>query len=174
MLTDEERKEHRRAGWHRWFDLHRNSVGYHEKRRLVVAKWRKINQEKVVKERKLYYEVNRQKAIADALAWQREYPEANRLKCCKRRALKYANTPPEEMLIYEEWMTILAEAAGHCSYCGREDKLTLDHIVPLSRGGKHSKDNVVPACSHCNFSKGTKTVEEWNKVTRQQLEAARG
>jgi 5-methylcytosine-specific restriction endonuclease McrA len=78
----------------------------------------------------------------------------------KRYSLKYANTPTDELLTLVQWRDVLAQYNGHCAYCGKKVKLTLDHIIPLSRGGKHSKDNVVPACSHCNSSKGTKTPEE--------------
>lgn len=47
----------------------------------------------------------------------------------------------------------LRAAATHCSYCGEEltsESRTLDHVVPLSKGGPHSTDNVVPACRSCN------------------------
>jgi 5-methylcytosine-specific restriction endonuclease McrA len=47
-------------------------------------------------------------------------------------------------------------AKGRCHYCGNEFKpteLTMDHIVPLSRGGKSTKGNVVPCCKDCNNKK---------------------
>lgn len=48
---------------------------------------------------------------------------------------------------------------GTCSYCLKKfDKLTLDHVVPLSRGGSHTYDNLVGACLACNLAKGTKGV----------------
>jgi 5-methylcytosine-specific restriction endonuclease McrA len=83
------------------------------------------------------------------------------IDCSKRRIAKYANTPLDEMLTSTEWLAILAEANGHCAYCGKEAKLTLDHVVPLSKGGKHSKENIVAVCTHCNCSKKDKTLEEW-------------
>jgi 5-methylcytosine-specific restriction endonuclease McrA len=92
----------------------------------------------------------------------------------KRRAAKYGNTPISEMLTSTEWLAILTEADGHCTYCSKKAKLTLDHVIPLSKGGKHSKDNVVPACLHCNSSKNNKTLEEWlgkkHKATIQAIE----
>jgi len=48
--------------------------------------------------------------------------------------------------------------AGLCHYCGKEfsrSQLTMDHVVPLSRGGKSTKGNVVPACKECNNKKTT-------------------
>ncbi|NIA19559.1 MAG: HNH endonuclease [Xanthomonadaceae bacterium] len=47
-------------------------------------------------------------------------------------------------------------AAGICHYCQqkcRPEDLTMDHIVPLSRGGKSNKGNVVPCCKTCNNRK---------------------
>lgn len=50
-----------------------------------------------------------------------------------------------------------------CQYCFRliSGKPTIDHIVPLSRGGKHAKGNLVAACKSCNSSKGSKLLPEW-------------
>ena len=47
-------------------------------------------------------------------------------------------------------------AAGICHYCKKQfapAELTMDHIVPLSRGGKSTKGNVVPCCKDCNSNK---------------------
>lgn len=49
-----------------------------------------------------------------------------------------------------------------CVYCGDKDgPFDLDHKVPWSRGGKHTKENLVVACRHCNRSKGALTASEW-------------
>jgi 5-methylcytosine-specific restriction endonuclease McrA len=101
--------------------------------------------------------------------YRKTHPEEFRLSCAQRRALKYGNTPINELLTSTEWLAILALADGHCVYCGHEAKLTLDHVIPLSKGGKHSKDNVVAACLCCNDSKGNKTLEEWN--TKRLIQA---
>jgi 5-methylcytosine-specific restriction endonuclease McrA len=47
-----------------------------------------------------------------------------------------------------------------CQYCGSKKRLTLDHVLPRSRGGLHTWDNVVAACEACNTHKGNKTPEE--------------
>src|SRR5437764_2263167 len=48
-----------------------------------------------------------------------------------------------------------------CQYCGMKTKeLTLDHLVPRHRGGRHAWDNLVSACRACNHRKGGKTPEE--------------
>jgi len=63
-------------------------------------------------------------------------------------------------LTLEQWLGVYDFYEGHCVYCGKPGK-TLDHIVPLVRGGKHSVDNVVPACKSCNSKKRTRTPTEW-------------
>lgn len=47
-----------------------------------------------------------------------------------------------------------------CQYCGSGKRLTLDHVIPRSRGGLHSWDNVVTACERCNSFKGDQTPQE--------------
>jgi 5-methylcytosine-specific restriction endonuclease McrA len=47
-----------------------------------------------------------------------------------------------------------------CQYCGSRRDLTMDHVVPRSRGGRTNWTNVVTACAPCNRRKGNKTVEE--------------
>ena len=53
--------------------------------------------------------------------------------------------------------------AGVCHYCGKKvgpEALTLDHVVPVARGGTSTKGNVVPACKDCNNSKKYLTPAE--------------
>lgn len=51
---------------------------------------------------------------------------------------------------------------GHvCQYCGTKTKdLTIDHVIPRHRGGRHAWENLVSACRPCNHRKGGKTIEE--------------
>ncbi|MFP4453127.1 MAG: HNH endonuclease [Desulfobacterales bacterium] len=55
-------------------------------------------------------------------------------------------------------------AKGICHYCGRQvpaRELTMDHIVPVSRGGKSTRGNVVPCCKECNTGKKSRLPMEW-------------
>jgi 5-methylcytosine-specific restriction endonuclease McrA len=57
-------------------------------------------------------------------------------------------------------------ATGVCSYCRRDvgvRALTMDHIVPLGRGGRSVRGNVVPACKACNDRKKTLLPVEWRE-----------
>lgn len=55
---------------------------------------------------------------------------------------------------------ILRRDQHRCQYCGATKHLTMDHVMPRSRGGEHSWTNVVAACKTCNHSKGNRTPEE--------------
>ncbi len=49
-----------------------------------------------------------------------------------------------------------------CRYCGATDRpLSIDHVVPLIRGGGYEPENLVVACQNCNSRKGSKLIEEW-------------
>ncbi len=59
------------------------------------------------------------------------------------------------------WKALLR--AGKCHYCGQSfppEELTMDHIVPVARGGRSVRGNVVPACRACNASKKALTPAE--------------
>ncbi|MBN2402218.1 MAG: HNH endonuclease [Spirochaetes bacterium] len=67
-------------------------------------------------------------------------------------------------------------AAGICSYCGQKiphGELTMDHIIPLSRGGKSERINIVPACKECNNKKKYLLPVEWeeylDKLSKKRL-----
>ncbi|MBD2576857.1 HNH endonuclease [Oscillatoria sp. FACHB-1406] len=55
---------------------------------------------------------------------------------------------------------VLRRDAHRCQYCGSTKKLTLDHVIPRSKGGKHTWDNVVTACERCNSQKGDRTPQQ--------------
>lgn len=47
-----------------------------------------------------------------------------------------------------------------CVYCGDSNRLTVDHVIPVARGGKDTWENTVAACFDCNQKKGCKTPNE--------------
>ena len=49
---------------------------------------------------------------------------------------------------------------NECAYCGSKKELTIDHIIPKSRGGKNSWNNLITCCLPCNLKKGDKTPDE--------------
>jgi len=77
----------------------------------------------------------------------------------RKRLGKIINT-----LTSQEWLDILEAYNYRCAYCGVEFEVenmpTRDHIIPISKGGDNTKENVVPACRSCNSKKGAKIIKE--------------
>jgi 5-methylcytosine-specific restriction endonuclease McrA len=62
---------------------------------------------------------------------------------------------------------LFARDGWRCVYCGTAStRLTLDHVVPRSRGGDSVWENVVTSCGPCNLRKGNRTLEEANMTLR--------
>lgn len=77
----------------------------------------------------------------------------------KVKRARIANGYDDEVgdLTTEQWKSILKAFSGMCAYCGTTvENITIDHILPSSKGGKNVASNVVPACSFCNQSKKNK------------------
>ncbi|AXT86762.1 HNH endonuclease [Aeromicrobium sp. A1-2] len=67
----------------------------------------------------------------------------------------------EHDLSPEQWSAV-QEAWGGCAYCGVTDKpLQRDCVLPISRGGRYTLDNIAPACASCNASKCNDEVTGW-------------
>lgn len=59
----------------------------------------------------------------------------------------------------------LFDKHSYCEYCKQSEvKLTIDHIIPLSRAGQNCINNVTIACESCNLSKGSKLLSEWYMI----------
>jgi len=63
----------------------------------------------------------------------------------------------------EKRLAIYMRDGMACIWCGSEDRsnLTLDHLVPYSKGGGHTGDNLITSCLHCNSSRGDKDPSEF-------------
>lgn len=63
------------------------------------------------------------------------------------------------------WKNKLNE--GVCHYCGQKfspEELTMDHVIPIARGGTSSKNNLVTACKECNNAKKQKLSNAWTNL----------
>ncbi len=58
-----------------------------------------------------------------------------------------------------QFSAICAMATGKCLCCGRVSELTIDHVLPISKGGSNAPSNVQPLCRPCNSSKGVRVVD---------------
>ena len=101
---------------------------------------------------------NKDKLYAKSTEWRKKNPQKIAVLGNRRRARVAAALAT---LTAEQWSAILELYGNCCAYCGRTGKMTMDHVVPISRGGGTTADNVVPACQSCNSSKNARTPEEW-------------
>jgi 5-methylcytosine-specific restriction endonuclease McrA len=75
------------------------------------------------------------------------------------RLNEYAHVPrPDRRRVSRR--TIMARDGFRCQYCGSTRHLTIDHVVPRSRGGLNSWDNVITSCAACNVQKGASLLSE--------------
>jgi 5-methylcytosine-specific restriction endonuclease McrA len=77
------------------------------------------------------------------------------------RLLSYDKVPRQTLRFNRR--NLFARDANHCQYCGKvfpTSELSLDHVMPRSRGGDTSWENVVCACVNCNVRKGGRTPQE--------------
>lgn len=91
-------------------------------------------------------------------------------KLNKKKLSKFLNntkhrTGEEDCYSFEDWKDAMIYFKGTCAYCGRKQsrrvKLTKEHIVPVSKGGKTARENIIPVCQKCNSSKSDEDFEEW-------------
>jgi 5-methylcytosine-specific restriction endonuclease McrA len=143
-----------------------------KERRLEVAKkYRENNREKLLedvrqynkihkkenKERSRNYRKNNPEKIKQIKnSYRKNNPEAIQKHRMIRRARKAQNG------IFKVSEKELAKLmASPCAVCGSNKQTTIDHIIPISRGGTHSIGNLQPLCKSCNSSKHQKVMTEW-------------
>jgi 5-methylcytosine-specific restriction endonuclease McrA len=142
------------------------------KKRESQRRWEQKNAEKEKMRKRLYYlenkdefrkknkiwsKNNREKENAKKKRWRENNPERVRIEYSKRRSLLAKNGT---YLVTQKDLKKLNK--NLCFYCKKTDvKLTLDHIIPVVKGGRHSIGNLVFACQSCNSSKGAKFYMEW-------------
>lgn len=133
-----------------------------------------------------WYARNKEEQRKRVLAWQQANPgkvraarkswaEKNREHITKRDRLRYVNDRARELARAHKWRSMVAGApgdgvskaqwleilevfGGKCAYCVTADGTTMDHIVPISCGGAHDPENVVPACRSCNPRKSDSSL----------------
>lgn len=109
------------------------------------------------------YEVNRRWNAANrdrhrdlVRDWERRNPIARAGYRLQRRGWKQGG-----VISTADWSRLVERYGSRCAYCSQLRPLTVDHVIPLSRGGRHTIGNVLPACRPCNSAKQDKLLVEW-------------
>lgn len=98
-------------------------------------------------------------------AWRKKFyaTEAGRMMNQKHLNLRRSRKASTVYNYSEDiWIETLKHFKYSCAYCGeKESNLNQEHVIPLSKGGYYTKQNIIPACTYCNSSKHNKDLEEW-------------
>lgn len=80
--------------------------------------------------------------------------------------LRYIVKVPYQRRVTLSRRAVLHRDGNRCQYCGK-DADSIDHVIPRSRGGTHTWENVVAACRRCNLAKGSRLLAETTMVLRR-------
>lgn len=121
-------------------------------------RWRLKNRDKLRADAKRYRERNLDKVRETQRRWQESNPDAKRMytqrrKARKRNAVTFTVSAKDLRRLRTDRCVACGEIAG-----------TVDHLIPLSRGGSHGVGNLVAMCGSCNSRKSAKTISEWRKA----------
>lgn len=137
-------------------------------------KWKADNRERISSYRKTSYRENpdkfrkqslesRRRRLEKVMEYDRRYKSANRQRCTfhentRRARLRSAGGS----FTTAEWNQLCAFHGNRCLCCGRSSKdvkLTIDHVIPVSKGGMNNIDNIQPLCLGCNSRKKDKVID---------------
>lgn len=148
-----------------WREANKESVRARRRARYAAdpEKWKKAAREWWAKhkaEKQAHYQANRARIGDRNKAWAKANPDAVRAFNRNRKArLKGAEGTHTANDIEAQYI----KQRGLCHWCGVDTgKLYhVDHVIPISRGGRNDPDNLVIACPRCNMSKQDHTPDEW-------------
>jgi 5-methylcytosine-specific restriction endonuclease McrA len=125
-----------------------------------IKNWKKENKNLVSLYKSKYKETHREdiKALSKKY-FEKEYVKENINFNTAIYRSKRANLLTT--LTREEWRLCKEYFYNECAYCGKKERLSKDHLVPLKKGGALSKDNILPTCRSCNVSKSTWDFLDW-------------
>ncbi len=138
----EKNLDKRRESSNKYYHNHKEEY----KRRLEEYKKNGVRRKSIAR----YYESNRDEILRKKNEYRRNHPEKHILDKQRRKAriISVGGSFSER-----EWLDLCLHYGNQCLRCGARDRLTIDHIVPISRGGSNNIDNVQPLCLTCNLKK---------------------
>lgn len=136
---------------------------YRKRKIQSATKWGKANRGKRKKTQKVWIKNNRER-------WNKAQRESRGRHVAKLRPKWVVYSARRRALLrnaqgnfsIDEWLGMIAYYDYTCLRCRKHEpniKLTIDHIIPLSKGGAHSSDNIQPLCSSCNSRKSDKAID---------------
>jgi 5-methylcytosine-specific restriction endonuclease McrA len=139
----------------RWYSVPDNAS--HSVKRTL--QWKKDNPEGNRKLALEYQNRNFDKVYKRIQSWQKEHPESRQVSKANRRAREKSS---QGKITRAEWEELKEFYDYTCLCCRKREpkiKLTLDHVVPLAKGGENSISNAQPLCGSCNSKKNAKIID---------------
>lgn len=130
--------------------------------KLKKSHYYKRNKDYINEKNKEYYRKNKNKIYVSNNKWRKENPDKYKLitmNATQRRLSKKRSLISTFTL--KQWQHCLTHFNHSCAYCGGVENLEQEHVIPVSKGGHYTVDNIIPACRSCNASKNNKEFEEW-------------
>jgi len=125
---------------------------------IYAKEYRDNHKEELVETARKWREKNKSNIAINSKKYQKENKIKLNIVYQKRRSRK-KQLPAT--LTETQWINIKQHFNDSCAYCGKKIVLEQEHVIPLSKGGEYTNNNIIPACKSCNCSKGNKTYEEW-------------
>jgi 5-methylcytosine-specific restriction endonuclease McrA len=113
--------------------------------------------------KRLKREADPERALALQRARSRRWYKNNRAKAALGSAVRRARERRIDARVVtdRDWIRTVRRFGGLCAYCQERSWTERDHVIPLSRNGRHAIGNLLPVCGPCNRSKGAKLLVEW-------------
>jgi len=136
-------------------------------------KFYKENLETFREKRKKEYKKNRDKYIRDAVSWGKRNKDKRKIskkRWASKNVVKISvinrNLSAKKQgaigfYTVEEYISKLNLYNNKCGYCLEREPYTVDHIIPISKGGNNYIENIMPSCLQCNGQKRDYLLEEW-------------
>jgi 5-methylcytosine-specific restriction endonuclease McrA len=116
------------------------------------AKWR--SPEYISSYMREYHKKNYEHIKQVQKSWSKSHPQSKTSNQQRRRSvIRNGNFTDDD------WEMMMDQYEGKCLCCGSTDHVGRDHIVPISKGGKHEWENIQPLCTPCNRAKGAKSTD---------------
>lgn len=134
------------------------------------AAYRATHRDSIVEQKRTAYAADKSAQLEWNRAWRVNNRATHRLQRQRRRAVLKAASIDADFSATEMLADWAARGLNGCSYCPGDFE-SIDHIVPLNRGGQHQLANLAPACVRCNSSKRDSLLSEWLPGHKQRLAA---
>lgn len=131
------------------------------------------HKERLTLYKKNYHFINKERLIKKAVEWGRNNKEKRKIIKKKWRDNNrektnfltkqyiYRKKGAGGYATFKQVHELYEKYLGLCVYCGLNKATSIDHVIPISRGGNNNIENLLPACVSCNSKKRDKLLSEW-------------